>query len=143
MGQYYKIVNLTKKQFISPWSFGDGAKLMEFGNSSSGVMTGLAILLADGNGRGGGDIEESDIVGSWAGDQIVITGDYADQGKFTDNANENLYNYSDENFKDISSEVIEALCKDHYVAEELVNRTNWMKDTRSDAINRAAKKVKK
>jgi hypothetical protein len=49
MGQYYRIVNIKKKQYITPHTFGDGAKLMEFSMSASGVLAGLAILLADGN----------------------------------------------------------------------------------------------
>lgn len=83
MGQYYLLVNLTKRQYVQPNYLGDGSKLMEFGSSSPGTMTALAVLLADGNGRGGGDLASSNpVVGSWAGDQIVVTGDYADDGKF-------------------------------------------------------------
>src|SRR5437868_2760036 len=59
MGQYYLIVNLDKKEFLRSHDFGDGAKLLEFGCSANGMMTGLAILLADGNGRGGGDLYRS------------------------------------------------------------------------------------
>jgi len=83
MGQYYLIVNIDKGQYLHPHKFGDGLKLTEFGNSAEGTLTGLAILLADGNGRGGGDLRSDDpIVGSWAGDRIVIAGDYADPDKF-------------------------------------------------------------
>jgi hypothetical protein len=85
MGQYYVACNLDKRQFIKPHDFGDGAKLMEFGPSPSGMMLALAILLADGNDRGGGDLHSSHpVIGSWAGDRVVITGDYADEGKFLD-----------------------------------------------------------
>ncbi len=56
MGQYYRIVNRDRQEFLEPNEFGDGSKLLEFGCSSNGVMTALAILLSDGNGRGGGDI---------------------------------------------------------------------------------------
>ncbi len=59
MGQYYKIVNIKKKQYISPYTFGDGSKLMEFSMSANGVLAGLAILLADGNGKGGGDLNSN------------------------------------------------------------------------------------
>ena len=49
-------------------------------------MTGLATLLADGNGRGGGDLHsESPIIGSWRGDRIVVAGDYADPNNFIPN----------------------------------------------------------
>lgn len=56
MGQYYIIVNLERREFISPQTFGDGPKLLEFGCSSDGLMLGLALLTASGNGRGMGDL---------------------------------------------------------------------------------------
>lgn len=56
MGQYYIIVNLKRREFISPQTFGDGPKLLEFGCSSDGLMLGLALLTASGNGRGMGDL---------------------------------------------------------------------------------------
>ena len=40
MGQYYKIVNIKKKQYISPHTFGDGSKLMEFSMSAKDVKFG-------------------------------------------------------------------------------------------------------
>ncbi len=84
MGQYYRAVNLDKKQYIKPHDFDEGAKLMEFASSACGMLRALAVLLADGNGRGGGDLRSEDaFVGSWAGDRIVIAGDYGDAGKFT------------------------------------------------------------
>jgi hypothetical protein len=77
MGQYFIVVNLTKKQYISPHDFGDDAKLQDFGLSSHGTMSALAVLLASSNGRGGGDLDSNlPIIGSWAGDQIAIVGDY-------------------------------------------------------------------
>lgn len=132
MGQYYQVVNLDKKEFLHPHKFNDGLKLMEFGQSAGGTLTGLAILLADGNGRGGGDIcSESPIIGSWAGDRIVVTGDYADPGKFIPGdvtqeqlqaiANEhysegyqqaervNLYSFIQTHFRDVSDDVMAVL----------------------------------
>jgi hypothetical protein len=87
MGQYHYVVNLDKKQYLHPHRFDDGLKLLEFGCSSDGTLTALAILLAAqvrGGARGGGDAssdQDSDpggLVGSWAGDRIVIAGDYAE-----------------------------------------------------------------
>ncbi len=126
MGQYYKIVNLDKKEFLHPHSFGDGLKLLEFGASGGGTMMGLAILLSDGNGRGGGDLDsEKPLVGSWAGDRIVITGDYADENHFTskndkgkDGKRINLYAVAENSFKDISYDVISVLCDDYYIRED-------------------------
>ena len=119
MGQYYKIVNIKKKQYISPHTFGDGSKLMEFSMSANGVLAGLAILLADGNGRGGGDLgSKNDIVGSWAGDNIVVAGDYADAGKFVKEPDQTLYELAGSEGEDISIKVLDALCDDRYFFEE-------------------------
>lgn len=124
MGQYYKIVNVKKKQYITPHTFGDGAKLMEFSMSASGVLAGLAILLADGNGRGGGDLNsENEIVGSWAGDNIVIAGDYADTGKFVKINEQNLYEVCQAQGEDISLKVLDALFDDTYFFDDF-RKTN-------------------
>lgn len=110
MGQYYKIVNKTKKQYLEPHTFGNGVKLMEFVSDGRGVLQGLAILLADGNGRGGGDLHsDNKLIGSWAGDEVYITGDYADSG---------LYEKA-ENYKDISVDVYCCLCEDDWYKQQL------------------------
>jgi hypothetical protein len=139
MGQYYRIVNIKKKQYITPHTFGDGAKLMEFGMSASGVLAGLAILLADGNGRGGGDLHsENDIVGSWAGDNIVIAGDYADEGKFVKEPQQNLYQVATMEGEDISIKVLDALCDDQYFFSEFrKNRLGW---SGSDEVHEMVKR---
>lgn len=64
MGQYHKIVNLTKRQFISPRDFNEGVKLMEFGNGSAGTLFALSRLLLN----------------DWKGDRIAIVGDYGEPG---------------------------------------------------------------
>jgi hypothetical protein len=138
-------VNLDKQQYIHPHKFGDGLKLLEFGCSANGTLTGLAILLADGNNRGGGDLRSDDpIIGSWAGDRIVVAGDYADGGKFVPEdasglqeiANEyyvepynlpekvNLYSYACEKFEDVSDRVIRAMANDGYVLNSMREHAN-------------------
>jgi len=113
MGQYYKVCNLDKKEFLNPHAFDDGAKLMEFGASSEGTMTALALLLADGNGRGGGDFPtttDNGIVGRWAGDRIIIAGDYADgfAGRFGIDDPRNFYKQTLD-WKDMSPSVANML----------------------------------
>lgn len=125
MGQYYKIVNVTKKQYINPVTFGSGYKLMEFASDGCSAMTGLAVLLANSNGRGGGDLcSDNEVVGSWAGDRIVIAGDYAEFGDPGEpDTEENLYLQcsprSDSDFEDISAQVISAMCDDNFWKAEL------------------------
>ena len=116
MGQYYLVVNKDKKEYLDPHKFGSGLKLMEFSGDGESVMQGLAVLLADGNGRGGGDLESSSsLVGSWAGDRIVVAGDYADEGKFTEGEIDqkgdkyNLYFLADKEYKDISNAIIRVI----------------------------------
>lgn len=84
MGQYHLIVNLDKREFLYPHEFGDGFKLMEFGQSAGGTLTALTILLAASNGRGGGDFQDTTTSlehrpGCWAGDRIAIIGDYFEE----------------------------------------------------------------
>lgn len=113
MGQYYLVVNLDKKEYINPHKFGDGAKLMEFASSGGGTMLALGILLADGNGLGGGDlqdVEDLPIVGSWAGNRIVIVGDYAET-KYR-GIKAPLYDTAKANFVDVSARVWEAILRD-------------------------------
>lgn len=69
----YLVVNISKKQFIRPAAFGEADDFQALINSYEGVMLGLVVLLADGNNRGGGDLRsDALIIGSWAGDRIVI-----------------------------------------------------------------------
>jgi len=140
MGQYYKIVNIKKKQYISPYIFGDGSKLMEFSMSANGVLSGLAILLADGNGRGGGDLHsENDIVGSWAGDNIVVAGDYADDGKFVKDVDKNLYSVANIEGEDISLKVLDALCDDKWFLLEYRKNAPRSLDEVKDLIEKKLK----
>lgn len=146
MGQYYVIVNLDKKQYLHPHRAGDGLKLLEFACSSNATMTCLAILLADGNGRGGGDLRSEDpIVGSWAGDRIVVAGDYADALSYVDEATlavyrdkrmtdepdqaetiraaePSLYGVADVLFEDVTAKALSALADDRRLAEAMAKR---------------------
>ena len=115
MGQYFKVFNLDKKEVLTPLSFHDGSKLMEFGTSSNGILTGLTILLRQSSGVGGGDftyrvnnisLHNSESVGSWAGDRIAIVGDYDDS-----------HLYFDESYTDISEDVVKQIRQDNYVNE--------------------------
>lgn len=131
MGQYYLIVNLDKKQYLHPNRCGDGLKLLEFGCSANGTLTALAVLLADGNGRGGGDLHSDHAaIGSWAGDRIVIAGDYADEGKFTGDPQRNLYRVATEDYEDVSRRALRAMADDAYLADEMRKASCWDGDGR-------------
>jgi len=104
MGQYYLTVNCDKEQYLNAHRFGQGLKLLEFGCDSDGVMTGLAILLSNGNGRGGGDLNsQNPLVGSWAGARIAVAGDYGDGGKFLSEAHVERFIQDPQNVKQVKA----------------------------------------
>jgi hypothetical protein len=104
MGQYHKAYNATKKEFIHPHRIENGLKLMEQVGFDKSTATALFLLLANSNGRGGGDAKKHPLIGHWAGDNIVIQGDYtepADPGHIDP---ETL-----DTFTDISAQVVDML----------------------------------
>lgn len=133
MGQYYLVVNIDKEEYLHAHCFGDGLKLREFGFSAMGTLTALAVLLADGNGRGFGDLgSKNPIIGSWAGDRIVIAGDEADKGKFANDPKRNLYDVARDDFQNVSRLVLRAMAEDTYLADVLRrNQTVHGKASRS------------
>lgn len=80
MGQYHKVYNIDKKVMINAHGINNGLKLVEQIGHDHSTSTALFLLLANSNGRGGGDVEDHYLIGSWAGDRIVIQGDYAEEG---------------------------------------------------------------
>ena len=104
MGQYHEVYNLDKKERIYPHSSGNGLKLYEQVGHVASTSTALFALLANSNARGGGDFPAHDMIGRWAGDRILIQGDYA-------NSKDSGYQPEDylEEFTDISAEVNDML----------------------------------
>ena len=74
MGQYYRPVAIGCKDTVSPYDYGNGAKLMEHSWVGNQYVGAVEQLIKRG--------------GPWAGKQIVWAGDYADSEK---NRKRNLY----------------------------------------------------
>lgn len=79
MGQYFKLVNEDKKEVVVPWDINGGAKFFEWLYNNQARA--LIWLLRQSNETGGGDIQygdetEYETLGRWAGDRIVLVGDY-------------------------------------------------------------------
>ncbi|MGI9491394.1 MAG: hypothetical protein ACR2QF_03105 [Geminicoccaceae bacterium] len=118
MGQYYHVVNTDKKQMLHPHKFDDGLKLGEFGAGGSycSTMYALSLLLANSNNRGGGDHRSNNpLIGSWAGDRIVIAGDYAEKTDPGEQGDEILYGRED--IEDISEQMLLVIAEDPYGRE--------------------------
>jgi hypothetical protein len=104
MGQYHKLFNVDKKEYVHAHRIDNGLKLMEQVGFDKCTASALWLLVANSNGRGGGDADQHPLIGSWAGDSIVVQGDYAkphDRGFLTD--------VEIASFTDISKEVLEML----------------------------------
>jgi hypothetical protein len=81
MGQYHRVYNLDKKEMVSGRGLeGGGVKLLEQVGFLKSTADAVFLLISNSNGRGGGDADEHPMVGRWAGDRIVLQGDYADPG---------------------------------------------------------------
>jgi hypothetical protein len=107
--QSWRIFNLDKNQKIHAEDF--NVSTLNNILASTGVTAALAVLLSDGNGRGGGDLDsEKPVVGSWAGDRIVVCGSLSSE--------DNLF--SSRKFKNVGKEIILALADDSYVRESLM-----------------------
>lgn len=101
MGQYYKLVNFDKKEFVEPWSLDCGAKLTEWSYCRAPMVCALMNLIAE----------------KWKGDRVYVVGDYADLDDTSVNwykackeivheiGVDNIYSYATENFKNITKEV--------------------------------------
>jgi len=117
MGQYFKAVNLDRREVICPWCLGGGAKFFEWCSNIHGTV--WCFLLRKSTGCGGGDISNSNpivvnidtedvteahrifqdavnyalscegdpvqipedaMVGRWAGQRVMLIGDYDESG---------------------------------------------------------------
>jgi hypothetical protein len=108
MGQYWKLVNVDKKEFVLPHALGCGLKLWEQLANHPSTGTALLVLLAAmPEQRGGGDFDLEEnwhgpervfpehsvspgpmpeeyaaiakrTIGRWCGDRIILIGDYAE-----------------------------------------------------------------
>ncbi|MFA5858423.1 MAG: hypothetical protein WC955_05100 [Elusimicrobiota bacterium] len=103
MGQYFKLVNLDKKEQVITWNLKlketdfFGAKFLEIYGSDGGFKDCLVWLLRKSDEGGGGDVDSDKYkwLGRWAGDRIVLIGDYDSSDLYSDS----------EKFADISKEV--------------------------------------
>lgn len=91
MGQYFKAVNLDKKEYVCPWCLGGGGKLFEWAANPEGSI--FTLLLRKSSEGGGGDyhgyrkgfdegspVPDDGIAGRWAGDRIWLAGDCDESG---------------------------------------------------------------
>lgn len=96
MGQSFCLVNLDKREYVSAWDDASIGKLWEWCKAKhSGI---IYFLLRKSSGTGGGDIQDRyETAGRWAGDRIVLIGDYDGS---------NLYKLALESYKNITADAM-------------------------------------
>ena len=108
MGQYHKLINITKKEFVVGYDIGILGKHYEqigFEGSMADVL--YCLMIAQGNDtRGGGDVSGHKFIGRWAGDHVAIVGDYYDDD-IDKPEYKSLYDIveSDKHYKNISPSI--------------------------------------
>src|SRR5437764_13843601 len=103
-------VNVTKKEYVSPWDIGGLGKLFEWCvNRQAGIFPYLIRKSSEG---GGGDIrlEHPCFAGRWAGDEVYLVGDY-DASKLYEIANAAYHNISRELAEEYNEFVQREDCK--------------------------------
>ena len=114
MGQYFITINKTKKEYIDTYTFGDGAKFLEFMSSDMGMKEATMMLLTnagdktmikDFTGQGTDDVL---YMGHWASDSIEVLGDYAEEGNLWEEIQDEKTKW-----KNISAPVYKALFKNN------------------------------
>jgi hypothetical protein len=87
MGQYHSIYNLDKQEVIHPHDIGLGAKQREHTGHTASLSDIMYVLTTCSPMRGGGDFWAEvmgDFIGRWAGDRVVVIGDYSEQSDLPD-----------------------------------------------------------
>ncbi len=138
MGQYFKVVNIDKRETVDCYGLGSGAKAWEE-LANVNVPRALYILLLNHPvERGGGDLDITDnwhgperlpehnltpgpmpepypeiakrTIGRWVGDRVMVVGDYAEDSDWPESPipMSTLYGEA-QGWKDLTNDIVEVL----------------------------------
>jgi len=96
MGQYFKVVNTSKKQYYNIEGLGDNPKLGGIGVGLNGIVLSRLLLSPGEEFKSkivGKNLISRELTGFWIGDKVIIAGDY-------DEPNTNNVETSSETFLD-------------------------------------------
>ena len=129
MGQYHVLVNLDKKEIVHPYGIGLGLKQWEqVGDFYGTLPDAMYLLCMSSPASGGGDLPRTEISGRWAGDRVVIVGDYTTFGGvrgLSQMENEDLFREATTKYQDISGMVSEAFKE--VFGEAIDTNSHWKK----------------
>lgn len=121
MGQYFLLVNVDRKEYVDPFFVGGGSgyKLWEWCTNNTTRVIPFLIRKSSSIGCGGDLLSDSyKYAGRWAGDRIVLVGDYDDSGLFT---------VAEDSYENISKEVREEFNR-FIEVDDLKLSTSWFVD---------------
>ncbi len=74
MNQIFRAVNVTKREYISPWDITTGSTLRGWCSDNGAGL--FPYLLRKNSSQGGGDIrfDATRYAGRWAGDEVYLVG---------------------------------------------------------------------
>lgn len=139
MGQYHILVNVDKREWVDPWGIALGSKQWEHQSEARWPLYGslsdaMYILTMTSPARGGGDMPPSDISGRWAGDRVMIVGDYTeDEDLPAEFLGSQLYGTAHDSYLDITDKVRLAFTKIYGIeweSEEHSYGTSWSRKTK-------------
>jgi hypothetical protein len=109
MGQYHVLVNLDKEEVVSPHGLGLGLKQYEHLGEFNGTLAdAMYILTMTSPNRGNGDLPDTGISGRWAGDRVVVVGDYTSDADLPNYPNASLLFNATDKWVDITDLVATA-----------------------------------
>lgn len=117
MGQYHLLVNIDKREYVDTSSLALGSKQWEHTGDYRYPLVGsladaMYILTMTSPGRGGGDLPTTEISGRWAGDRVMVVGDYTeDEDLPAEFLASQLYNTAQESYEEIGGLVRDAFAK--------------------------------
>lgn len=109
MGQYHVLVNYDKKEVVVPHGLGLGLKQYEHTGEYNGTLAdAMYLLVMTSPARGGGDFPSTNISSRWAGDRVLVVGDYTEDSDVPSIPNVGLLYNDSEKYTDITDLVAEA-----------------------------------
>jgi hypothetical protein len=131
MGQYHKVINLDKQEVVEPYGLGLGAKQYEQTGCEASLADAIYLLVMTSPASGGGDWPLTDVSGRWAGDRVIVLGDYTSKEALPEaDKADKLYSESS-TWEDITPKVREAFSKVfevRYSQKDYGTHKSWERD---------------
>ena len=76
MDQFFKAVNISKREFVCAWCLSEGARFFSWATSPHGAIFALLLRESDMDWEFNNYDDPFKIAGRWAGDRVVLIGNY-------------------------------------------------------------------